>query len=309
MSLDRAKIDRKEAAPLIRRASYASVMVASILIVSKLVVGIYTGSIAILSSLMDSVIDMAASVINLVAIYHALQPADVQHRFGHGKAEAVAGLLQAAGIAASALFILFEALSRLVTPAPVEHADAGIMVMVFSTVMTGLLVLYQRSVIKQTKSMAVEADSLHYKGDLLANVAVIGALVLVGFWDVQWADPVMAIGVAVYLAWNGWEILMEALDVLMDRELSSEERERIVELVERHEHVYSVHDLRTRSAGQTVFLQFHVDLPTDISLIAAHDILDDVEDELLQRYPGAEIIIHADPLGVMEKRDSFRDDH
>jgi len=309
MSLDRAKIDRKEAAPLMRRASYASVMVASILIVSKLVVGIYTGSVAILSSLMDSVIDMAASVINLVAIYHALQPADVQHRFGHGKAEAVAGLLQAAGIAASALFILFEALSRLVTPAPVEHADAGIMVMVFSTVMTGLLVLYQRSVIKQTKSMAVEADSLHYKGDLLANMAVIGASVLVGFWDVQWADPVMAIGVAVYLAWNGWEILMEALDVLMDRELSSEERERIVELVERHEHVYSVHDLRTRSAGQTVFLQFHVDLSTDISLIAAHDILDDVEEELLQRYPGAEIIIHADPLGVMEKRDSFRDDH
>ena len=308
MSLDRAKINQKDAAPLMRRASYASVMVASVLIVSKLVVGIYTGSVAILSSLMDSVIDMAASVINLVAIYHALQPADVQHRFGHGKAEAVAGLLQAAGIAASALFILFEALSRLVTPAPVQHADAGIMVMVFSTVMTGLLVLYQRSIIKQTKSMAVEADSLHYKGDLLANLAVIGALVLVGFWDVQWADPVMAIGVAAYLAWNGWEILMEALDVLMDRELSSEERERIVELVERHENVYSVHDLRTRSAGQTVFLQFHVDLPTDISLIAAHDILDDVEDELLLRYPGAEIIIHADPLGVMEKRDSFRDD-
>ena len=308
MSLDRAKINQKDAAPLMRRASYASVMVASVLIVSKLVVGIYTGSVAILSSLMDSVIDMAASVINLVAIYHALQPADVQHRFGHGKAEAVAGLLQAAGIAASALFILFEALSRLVTPAPVQHADAGIMVMVFSTVMTGLLVLYQRSIIKQTKSMAVEADSLHYKGDLLANLAVIRALVLVGFWDVQWADPVMAIGVAAYLAWNGWEILMEALDVLMDRELSSEERERIVELVERHENVYSVHDLRTRSAGQTVFLQFHVDLPTDISLIAAHDILDDVEDELLLRYPGAEIIIHADPLGVMEKRDSFRDD-
>jgi len=306
--LERAKIDMKDAAPMMQRASYASVVVASILIVAKTIVGLMTGSVAILSSLMDSVIDLVASVVNLVAIHQALQPADVQHRFGHGKAEAVAGLLQAAGIAASALFILFQAVERLITPQPVEYAESGIMVMAFSMVMTGVLVLYQSHVVKKTRSLAVSADSLHYKGDLFTNIGVIIALVLVAYWDIPWADPIMAVLVAVYLGWNGWDILKEALDVLMDRELPIDEREEIEALIMQNEHVISVHDLRTRSAGQTVFLQFHIDLAPDISLHAAHHISDDVEDLLFEHYPGSEIIIHSDPLGVMERRDDFTEE-
>ncbi len=293
---------------MMQRASYASVFVASILIIAKFVVGLVTGSVAILSSLMDSVLDLVSSVINLVAIRQAVQPADIQHRFGHGKAEAIAGLLQAAGIAASALFILFQAVERLITPQLVEQANVGIMVMVFSIVMTGFLVLYQSRVIKKTMSLAVSADSLHYKGDLFTNVGIIIALILVGYWDLHWADPVMAVMVAAYLGWNGRTILMEALDVLMDSELPEEERREIVALIKENEHVVDVHDLRTRSAGQTVYLQFHIELSPDISLQDAHNISDDVEDMLFEHYPGAEVIIHSDPLGVSERRDHFRDE-
>jgi ferrous-iron efflux pump FieF len=307
--LDRTRIDMKDAAPMMRRASYASVFVASILIISKFVVGLATGSVAILSSLMDSVLDLVASVINLVAIGHAVQPADIQHRFGHGKAEAIAGLLQAAGIAASALFIVFQAVERLISPQLIEQANTGILVMVFSTFMTGFLVLYQSRVIKKTMSLAVSADSLHYKGDLFTNIGVILALILVGYWDLHWADPVMAVMVAAYLGWNGWTILMEALDVLMDRELPIDERHEIVALIKENEHVLDVHDLRTRSAGQTVYLQFHIDLSPSISLQEAHDISDEVEDMLFEHYPGSEVIIHSDPLGVRERRDHFTDEN
>jgi ferrous-iron efflux pump FieF len=306
--LDRTKIDMKDAAPLMKRASYASVAVASILIVAKFIVGLMTGSVAILSSLMDSILDLVASVINLVAIHQAVQPADIQHRFGHGKAEAVAGLLQAAGISASALFIVFQAVERLVNMQPVENVDQGLIVMVFSIVLTAALVVYQRRVIKKTRSLAVSADSLHYKGDLYTNLGVIVALVLAGVADIHWADPVVAMGVAGYLGWNAWLILNEALDVLMDRELPEDERDEIVALIKQNEHVLSVHDLRTRSSGQTVFLQFHIELSHDISLQQAHDISDDVEDFMFEHYPGAEIIIHSDPQGVMERRDHFADE-
>jgi len=306
--LERAKIDMKDAAPMMQRASYASVAVASILIVAKLAAGLFTGSVAILSSLMDSVLDLVASVINIVAIHQAVQPADVQHRFGHGKAEAVAGLLQAAGISASALFIVFQAIERLVSIQPVVNAESGIMVMIFSTFMTGVLVLYQSRVVKKTQSLAVSADSLHYKGDLFTNMGVILALILVAYFDIHWVDPIMAVCVAAYLGWSAWAILKEALNVLMDRELPSDEREEIVTLIKQNEHVIDVHDLRTRSAGHAVYLQFHIDLQTDISLTEAHDISDDVEDMLFEHYPGAEIIIHSDPLGVMERKDDFNKD-
>ena len=307
-TLDRARLDPKSAAPLMRRASYASVAVASVLIVAKLIVGLITGSVAILSSLMDSVLDLVASIIDLVAIRQAVQPADMAHRFGHGKAEAVAGLLQAAAIFAAAAFVVFQAATRMIDPQPIAQTEMGIAVMAGSILLTALLVLYQRSVVKRTGSLAVSADSLHYAGDLLTNLAVIAALVLAGFFDLHWADPVFAVGVATYLGWNAWQILMQALDVLMDRELPEEERAEIEKVILAHDGVISVHDLRTRSAGQTVFLQFHIDLPQAISLREAHNISDDVEDTLYEHYPGAEIIIHADPLGVMERRDHFDDE-
>lgn len=302
-----APMDLASAGKLMRRASYASVAVASVLIGAKFSVGIYTGSVAILSSLMDSVLDLVASTVTLVAIHQATQPADRQHRFGHGKAEAIAGLMQSAIIAGSAAFILFEAAARLLDIKPIAHPEAGIAVIAGSIALTLILVLYQNHVVRQTGSMAVSADSVHYRGDILTNLSVIMALVLAGYMDIPYADPFIAVGVAAYLVWNAWDILSVALNVLMDRELPSEHRQEIVDVVMSHRLVVGVHDLRTRSSGQTVFIQLHIDLPKEISLLDAHEVSDDVEDLLHDRYPGAEIIIHSDPLGVQERRDNFQE--
>ena len=303
--LDRAAINIDDAAPLMRRAAYASVTVAIVLIGVKFVAGLHTGSVAILSSLVDSVLDLIASLITLVAIRQAVQPADRQHRFGHGKAEAIGALAQGAIILGSAAFIVFEAATTLIEPRPLTNAGMGIGVMVFSILLTFGLVLYQRSVIRRTGSTAVSADSLHYAGDLLINASVIVALLIVQFTGFSYADPLFAIAIAGYLAWNACIILRTSFNELMDRELPDDDRATISDIVMTHKHVCGVHDMRTRSAGATVFIQFHIDLPPDISLKRAHDISDAIEAALLDRYPGAEIIIHADPQGVDETRDQF----
>lgn len=303
--LQRAAVDIEDAAPLMRRAAYASVSVALVLIAVKLAAGLYTGSVAILSSLVDSVLDMVASLVNLLAIRQALQPADRRHRFGHGKAEAIGSLAQAAIILGSAAFIIFEAATLLVEPRPVSNTGAGIGVMAFSIVLTLGLVAYQRHVIRRTGSTAIAADSLHYAGDLLINISVIVALLIVSVTGFVYADPLFAIGIAVFLIWNAWTILRTALDTLMDSELPDQDRALITDIINAHDDVCGVHDMRTRSAGAAAFIQVHIDLPPDISLKRAHDISDQIEQALLGRYPGAEIIIHADPLGVDETRDPF----
>lgn len=290
---------------LMKRATSLAIGVALILIAVKFAAGLYTGSVALLSSLMDSVLDLAASTVNAYAVRHALRPADTQHRFGHGKAEAIAGFAQGAIIFGSAAFILFEAVARIIEPRPIAHTEVGIYVMLFSMVMTIGLVLYQRSVVRRTNSIAVAADSLHYKGDLLINAAVIVGLLLAGFGGFVYADPLFAIGVAVYLAWGAWSIWRTSTDVVMDRELPSGEREEIETIVLAHPEVLSVHDLRTRSSGNQSFLQFHIELGNEISLKDAHDISDAIEEQLEERFPGAEIIIHADPFGIDERRDIF----
>ena len=304
--LDRATIEIVDAAPLMRRASYASVSVAILLILVKFVAGLFTGSIAILSSLVDSVLDLVASVINLIAINQAVQPADRQYRFGHGKAEAIGSLTQGAIVLGSAAFIGFEAATMLIEPHPLENTSAGIAVMVFSILTTFGLVAYQRSVVRRTHSTAVSADSLHYSGDLAMNVSVIVALLIVKFTGFTYADPLFAIGIAAYLAWNAWQILQTSVHMLMDRELSDQDRTKIKDMVTAHPDVRGVHDMRTRSAGATVFIQFHIDLPPEVSLKQAHTVSDAIEESLLERYPGAEIIIHADPQGVDETRDDFK---
>ncbi len=303
--LDRASIDIEAAAPLMRRAAYASITVAVILITVKFGAGLYTGSIAILSSLVDSVLDLVASIINFIAIRQAVQPADRQHRFGHGKAESLGSLMQGAIIFGSAAFLLFEAAARIIDPRDVDHAEVGIAVMVFSIIMTFGLVAYQRSVIKRTGSTAVSADSLHYAGDLLINVSVIVALLLATYGGITHADPVFAFAIALYLGWNAFSIVKLSLSVLMDRELDDSERATIKDMVLAVAGVRNMHDLRTRSSGPQVFIQFHIELRRDISLVAAHDISDDIEDVLLEKYPGAEVIIHADPEGIDERRDEF----
>lgn len=286
---------------LMRLATYASVSVACLLIALKTGAWIATESIAMLSTLVDSLLDAVASIISLVAVRHALTPADHEHRFGHGKAEALAAMAQSAFIAGSSVLLLFQAGERFVHPRPLAAPETGIWVMVISIIMTMGLVGFQIWVVRRTKSVAVAADSLHYKGDILVNIAVIGALVLGSWFDWLYADPIFGTAIAVYILYNAWLIVREALDMLMDRELPEEDRQRVREIALAHAEVQDLHDMRTRRSGPTSFIQFHLVMSAELTLLNAHEISDAVESELRRTFPDAEILIHQDPTGIVEK--------
>ena len=288
-----------------RRATYASVVVAGALIVAKLAAWAITDSVAMLSALIDSVLDALASIINLFAVRHALQPADREHRFGHGKAEALAGLAQAAFISGSAVFLIIEAAQRFARPIVIENSDVGIAVSVFAIVATVILVMYQTYVVRRTKSIAIAADSLHYKSDLALNASVIAALILSGTFEMTYADPAFAIGIAAFVLFSAWRIFRRSYDELMDHEFPPNVRARIREIATAPAEVIDMHDLRTRSSGRDSFIQLHLELPSDISLMAAHHIADDVEFRLRESFPDAEVIIHQDPAGVVESHPDF----
>jgi ferrous-iron efflux pump FieF len=287
-------------ARLMKLATLASVLVAGTLIGAKLAAWLYTPSVALLGSLLDSLLDGAASLVTLLAVRHALRPADDEHRFGHGKAEALAGLGQAVLIVASALFLTIEAIDRLRHPQTVEQSPAGIAVMVLSILLTAALVTYQRSVARRSGSVAVAADRLHYVGDLAANLVVIAALLLATRPELAWIDPVAALVIAVFIAKSAIDILRGALDTLMDREMADADRDRILATVRAHPQTRAAHDLRTRLAGGQAFIQLHLELDPDITLREAHRISDEIEAELLRQFPGAEVIIHQDPAGYDE---------
>ena len=292
-------------ARLMTGATYASVAVAAVLIVAKIAAYLVTDSVAVLSTLIDSLLDAAASVINLFAVRHALTPADREHRFGHGKAEALAGLGQSAFIAGSAVFLIFEASHRLLDVQPVQNGMVGIGVMAFAIVLTLALVNFQRYVVRSTGSVAIKADALHYLGDILVNGSVIVSLFLGLELGWHFLDPVFAIGIAVYIVASAWQIARQSLDQLMDRELPDEARQRIKEIALAEPGVVALHDLRTRAAGRTQFIQFHLEMDPEIALARAHAISDAVEARLLEAFPGAEVIIHEDPAGLLEPRRSF----
>ena len=291
-------IDQPEARRAMRLASYASVTVALILIVAKTSAWLTTGSVAVLSSLVDSLLDAIASVVTLVAIQHSLQPADHEHRFGHGKVEALAALAQSAFIVGSAVLLLFEAGARALDPRPIEKGEIGISVLLFSIGLTISLVMFQRWAIAKSGSVAISADSLHYQGDLLLNTAVIAAILLVSELGWVMADPIFGAAIAFYIIWSAYRIVRNSLDMLMDRELPDTEREKIRQIALKHEAVETVHDLRTRQSGLTYFIQLHLEMDGDIKLLDAHAIADEVELALTEAYPGAEVIIHQDPAGL-----------
>lgn len=293
------------AARLMRLATYASVSVAVVLIAVKVIAWTMTESVSMLSTLIDSMLDAFASVINLFAVHHALQPADREHRFGHGKAEPLAGLAQAAFICGSAAFLLLQAGDRLIHPRMVINTDVGYAVMVFSIILTVALVVFQRYVVRKSGSVAISADSLHYQTDVLINASVIVSLYVVSEFGIIVADPLFAIAIAGYIIWGAWKIGQQSLDILMDKELPDEERKRIRAIVTGHPEVLGMHDLRTRTSGAHVFIQMHLELDPQMTLIRAHDITDAVTDELMAVYPNAEVIIHEDPEGVDEDRAEF----
>lgn len=292
-------------ARLMKMATYGAVSVALFLVFLKFGAWIATESLSLLSTLIDSLLDVGASLINLFAVHHALQPADKEHRFGHGKAEPLAGLMQAAFISGSALFILFEAGDRFLHPREVVNTEAGYSVMAVSIVLTLLLVAFQRYVVKKTGSVAIQADSMHYKMDVLVNLGVIASLVLVSQMGWLFADPLFAVAIALYIFYGAWEVGSRSLNLLMDRELPEEERKRIEEIALAHPGVLGIHDMRTRSSGLNLFIQFHLDMDGDITLKEAHVIAEAVMYKVEDAFPNAEVLIHEDPAGVEERRQDF----
>lgn len=279
----------------------ASVAVAAVLITAKALAFLATGSVSLLASLVDSLIDSAASLINLFAVRYALTPADHEHRFGHGKAESLAGLMQTLFIVASSAYLIHEAIHRLFEPEPVARYGLGIAVMVFSLLATTGLVTFQRYVIRRTHSAAIKADSLHYQADLLGNAAVLLALFLAQ-WGWSIADPILALFIAAYLLFSTREIITQALNELLDRELPEEQRLMILQIAGDHPSVQGVHDLRTRRAGRTVIVQLHIELDDQMPLIQSHHVADEVEAAIRARVRGADVVIHQDPVGIVEPR-------
>ena len=290
---------------LMRLATTASMAVALALIGAKTVAWLVTESVSMLSSLVDSALDFLASLVTFLAVRQALTPADADHRFGHGKAEALAGLAQAGFIAASGGGLLLTVGDRLMHPHQVRNELLGLGVSGLAIALTLALVLFQNVVIRRTGSIAIGADRAHYFTDLMSNIAVGVAIFLSGTLDQPLIDAAMAGLVAIYLLHGAWHVGRTSLDVLMDRELPDTERRRIVDIAKRHPEVRDIHDLRTRSAGLTKFVQLHIELDPSLPLVRAHEIGDQVEAEIQQAFPDAEIILHVDPHGVPERRISF----
>ena len=282
-------------ARLMRQATVASVLVALALVTAKLVAVVLTGSMAMLSTLIDSLLDVCASLITLWAVRQSLQPADLEHRFGHGKAEPLAGLGQAVFIGGSAVFLFVEAAPRLLAPRPVVNSGVGIAVVLVSMLATVALVRFQASVVRRTDSVAVSADALHYRGDLMLNGGVLLALVAGPWLGWHWLDPLLALVIGAFVLYSAWRIVLKSLDMLMDHELADADRARIRALCQEHPEVLGVHDMRTRRAGHNIFIQLHLELDGGMKLRDSNAIAHGVEARIQAAFPGAEVLIHQDP--------------
>lgn len=287
-----------EHARLLRLATRASLAVASVLIVAKAVAWWLSGSVSLLAGLTDSLLDGAASFLNLLAVHYALRPADDDHRYGHGKAEALSGMAQALFIAVSGCLIGFQAVERIQNPEPINAAGVGIAVMLLSLALTVVLLTLQHKVVKETGSAAIRADSLHYRSDLLLNVGILTALVLAWFgW--QSLDAWFGLGISLYILWSAFQIARETIAVLMDEELPVDVSAHMLELACSVPGVLGAHDLRTRISGNHWFVQLHLELPGNLTLSVAHGISDRAAEAIHREYPKAEVLVHADPQEVV----------
>jgi len=288
-------------AKLTRSAAYASIAMALFLAGLKSWAVWRTGSTAMLGSLADSALDLVASLATLAGVWIAAHPADEEHRFGHGKAEALAAMFQVILIVLSAGAIAFRAVIRLVEGGRVEAAGDGILVSGIAIAATFALLAWQRHVIRRTGSLAIRTDNLHYKSDLLLNLAVIAALAADQYLGFAGADPAFGLAIAGWLLWGAWRASREAVDNLMDREWPEEKRLRFIERAALHPELSKLHDLRTRTSGNRDFVQFHVDLPPAMTVAEAHAVIERVEEDLCRAFPGIELLIHIDPEGHVDE--------
>lgn len=282
------------------RAALASVATALFLIALKSWAAWSTGSVAMLGSLADSGLDLIASLVTLYGVHVAARPADGDHRFGHGKAEALAALFQVALIAVSAFGIAGQAIRRMIAGQMTANAEQGIAVSIAALAATLALITYQRRVIARTGSIAIRADNVHYQSDLLLNGSVIAALVLDQYLGVRGADPLFGVGIALWLLWGAWRASTTAIDQLMDKEWPEEKRQAFLAVASQHVALRGIHDLRTRTSGARDFVQFHVWVAPDMTVADAHRVMDEIEDRLAEAFPGVEILIHPDPEGHVE---------
>jgi ferrous-iron efflux pump FieF len=293
-----------ERARLTTRAALASVAVACFLLGLKAYAAWATGSVAMLGSLADTGLDVIASCVTLFGVRVAAMPADRDHRFGHGKAESLAALVQVGIIGVSALGIGWRAVERLIHRETTANAEYGIAVSVIAIVATLGLILVQRSVIRRTGSVAIRTDSVHYSSDLLLNLSVIVALALDQYAGFSGVDPVFGILIALWLFYGAWRASAHAVDQLMDKEWPEERRQAFIAVAARHPAGKGIHDLRTRTSGANEFAQFHIWLDPAMNVVEAHDVVDEIEAELLREFPGIEVIIHVDPEGQVDQPDN-----
>ncbi|MGX2973910.1 cation diffusion facilitator family transporter [Ursidibacter arcticus] len=284
----------------VKRAATLAIVVASILILIKAFAWWKTGSMAILAAMTDSLVDLFASITNILVLRFALQPADDNHTFGHGKAESLAALAQSAFITGSAAFLLLQGIQRLTEPQFVQSSELGVAISLISIALTAILVLYQRKVVKETGSPAIQADSLHYQTDLYMNAAILLAMLL-NINGFIYADAIFAIGIALYILYNAGVMLWEAMQSLLDQALPQEEVDRIWTIALEHPRIISIHDVKTRRAGAVRFIQLHLELDDNLPLLIAHEITDSLEQKLLNAFPMSEVIIHQEPTTIVQK--------
>ena len=277
-----------------------AIAVACFLILLKAFVWWKTGSITMLAAMTDSVLDLFASLVSMFVLKFALQPADENHSFGHGKAESLAAIAQSAFISGSAIFILLQGFYKLTNPQLIEDSQLGILVSIVSIIVTAALVIYQKKVVKLTQSPAIEADSLHYQTDLLMNVAILIAMVL-NLFGLIYADAIFAILISLYIAFNALKMLWKAVNILLDIALPPEEIDQIVRIATKHPNIIGVHDILTRRSGAVRFIQMHLELADHLTLLEAHDIADSLEHKILAAFPMSEVIIHQEPTSVVQQ--------
>lgn len=294
------KLPPSKALRITGRVTALSVAVAAVLVAAKIVAWALSGSVAMLASLADSALDLTASLITFFAVRYASSPADDEHRYGHGKAEALASLMQAMLVALSAGLLMREAVVRFLDPEPISATTTALVVMGLSIVLTLGLVWAQTLAVKKTQSLAVSGDRAHYFSDLAANAAVIAGLVLAGGLGLTRADPVVGFAVALWLFWTAFGVGKAAYEALMDRELPDEDRAHIITLAGDDPKVLGVHQLRTRASGPFIHIQMHMDLDPDQSLTEAHEVVVAAERRVMAAYPAADVLIHADPKGRAE---------
>ena len=288
-------------AALNRSAAFASIAVAALLVALKGWAAWSTGSTAMLGSLADTVLDLVASLATLAGVWVAAQPADDKHRFGHGKAEALAAMFQVVLISISALALASRAVEQMLGGVRTAAADEGIAVSLIAMAATLALLGWQRHVIARTGSLAIATDHVHYQSDLLLNFAVIAALALDQYGGIAGSDPAFGFAIALWLGWGAWRASARAIEQLMDREWPEEKKERFIEVLGRHPQLRGVHDLRTRTSGHRDFVQFHVWVDPAMSIREAHRVMDEIEVKLLAEFPDIEILIHPDPDGLVDE--------